>query len=74
MCDWDRGVRLPLVVQGLERTLARQQELTGERADPGWWRDQLGAAQDLLTRCFACAPTVDQRGAAPPRFRGRSTG
>jgi hypothetical protein len=60
MWDWDRGIRLPLVVQGLERALARQQEQTGERADPGWWRDQLGAAQDLLTRYFAWAPAVDQ--------------
>jgi hypothetical protein len=60
MWDWDRGVRLPLVVQGLERALARQQEQSGERADPRWGQDQLDAAQGLLTRYFAWAPTVDQ--------------
>ncbi len=60
MWDWDRGVRLPLVAQGLERALARQQEQSGEHADPRWWRGQLGVAQSLLTRYFAWAPSVNQ--------------
>jgi hypothetical protein len=33
MWDWDRAVRLPLVVQGLERALARQRKRGRDHAD-----------------------------------------
>ncbi len=33
MWDWDRGVRLPLVRQGLDRAMARQQERCGDSAE-----------------------------------------
>jgi len=60
MWDWDRGVTLPLVVQGLERALARQRERCGDAADAGSWREQLEAGRGLLARYFEWAPTVDQ--------------
>jgi hypothetical protein len=59
MWDWDRGVRLPLVIQGLERAMARQRERCGD-ADPGPWQEQLEAGRGLLARYFQWAPTVDR--------------
>ncbi len=60
MWDWDRGVRLPLVVQGFERAMARQRELCGGDADPRPWQEQLEAGRGLLARYFEFAPTVDR--------------
>jgi hypothetical protein len=60
MWDWDRGVRLPLVIQGFERAMARQRERSGDDADPRPWRQQLEAGRGLLARYFEWAPTVDR--------------
>jgi hypothetical protein len=60
MWDWDRGVRLPLVIRGLERALARQLQRCGEAADAGRWHEQLEAGRGLLARYFEWAPTVDR--------------
>jgi len=60
MWDWDRGVRLPLVIQGLERALARQRERCGDAADAGRWHEPLEAGRELLARYFEWAPTVDR--------------
>jgi hypothetical protein len=60
MWDWDRGVRLPLVVQELERALARQRQRCGGDADVGGWPEQLEAGRALLTRYFQWAPGVDR--------------
>ena len=60
MWDWDRGVRLPLVVQELERALARQGQRCGHGVDAGGWREQLEESRDLLARYFEWAPAVDR--------------
>jgi hypothetical protein len=60
MWDWDRGVRLPLVVQGLERAVTKQREQCGHGGDASRWREQLDEGQRLLARYFGWAPTVDQ--------------
>jgi hypothetical protein len=60
MWDWDRAVRLPLVVQGLERALARQRERGRDDTGAGRWGEALDAGRDLLTRFFAWAPGVDR--------------
>jgi hypothetical protein len=60
MWDWDRGVRLPLVTQGLERAMARQRERCGGGADTRSWQQQLGAGRDLLARYFEWAPAMDR--------------
>ena len=60
MWDWDRAVRLPLVVQGLERALARQRERGRDDPDAGCWDEALDAGRDLLARFFAWAPGVDR--------------
>jgi hypothetical protein len=60
MWDWDRGVRLPLVVQGLERAVAKQREQCGDGADAGQWRADLDEGQRLLARYLEWAPAVDQ--------------
>jgi hypothetical protein len=60
MWDWEAGVRLPLVVQGLERALARQRERCGDHADAVWWQEQPDAGRDLLARYLAWAPAVDR--------------
>jgi hypothetical protein len=60
MWDWDRGVRLPLVIQGFERAMARQREPHGGRADPRAWREQLDAGRGLLARYFEWAPAMDR--------------
>jgi hypothetical protein len=60
MWDWDRGVTLPLVVQGLERVLARQRARCGDGADAGRWQEQFDQGRSLLARYFAWAPAVDQ--------------
>jgi len=60
MWDWDRRVRLPLVVQGLERALARQRERRGAGPDDRRWSEALEAGRDLLARYAEWAPTVDR--------------
>jgi len=61
MWDWDRGVRLPLAVQGLDRALDRQRQRYGRNgAEARRWQEQLDAGRDLLQRYFAWAPTVDR--------------
>lgn len=60
MWDWDRGVRLPLVVQGLERALDQQRERCGEGPAAHDWAAQLEAGRDLLDRYMAWAPGVDR--------------
>jgi hypothetical protein len=60
MWDWDRGVRLPLVTQGLERALAQQREQRGDDADAGRWHEQLETGRGLMSRYFEWAPTVDR--------------
>src|SRR5580704_10379317 len=58
MWDWDRGVRLPLVVQELERALARQRQHGEHQADG--WQEALDEGKALLNRYFAWAPGVDR--------------
>jgi hypothetical protein len=61
MWDWDRGVRLPLVAQELERALARQrQQGKGEGTTPDAWQEALAEGKALLDRYFAWAPRVDR--------------
>ena len=52
MWDWQRSVVLPLVLQGLARSLGRQP--AAEAADP------LAAGEALLRRYFEWAPQVDR--------------
>jgi hypothetical protein len=62
MWDWDRGVRLPLVGQELERALARQRQRAGAShdADAGGWQQASEEGTALLTRYIAWAPTADR--------------
>jgi hypothetical protein len=61
MWDWDRGVRLPLVVKELERALVRQREGQSEGKDGAeGWTEALEASKSLLDRYFAWAPGVDR--------------
>jgi hypothetical protein len=59
MWDWDRGVRLPLVIQELERALDRQRQRGGGQAGPHW-QQALEAGRALLASYFAWAPGVDR--------------
>jgi hypothetical protein len=58
MWDWDRGVRLPLVGQELERALTRQRQ----RADAGngGWQEPLDQGKALLARYIQWAPQADR--------------
>ncbi len=56
MWDWDRRVRLPLVLQELDRAIARQRGA----AKSGGWQQQLDAGRALLDRYFDWAPGVDR--------------
>ena len=65
MWDWDRGVRLPLVVQELERALDRQRQRGGRHSDladpPGApWQQALEVGRALLASYFAWAPATDR--------------
>ncbi len=60
MWDWDRGVRLPLVRQELERALGRQRGQGGQAAGEGTWQPQLEAGRALLARYLDWAPGVDR--------------
>jgi hypothetical protein len=63
MWDWDRGVRLPLVGQELDRALNRQRQRAG--AEPGGideqaWHDALDQGHALLARYLNWAPGTDR--------------
>jgi hypothetical protein len=70
MWDWDRGVRLPLVGQELERGLARQRwqagadtaasNDAGDDADAEAWPEALDQGQALLARYLEWAPKADR--------------
>jgi hypothetical protein len=60
MWDWDRGVRLPLVGQELERALTRQRQRCGDEAGSAVWQEALEEGRALLERYLAWAPTVDR--------------
>lgn len=59
MWDWDRSVTLPLVIQGFDRAMDRQREMSWTAPDAGAWQEQRDAGRRLLTRYFAWAPDVD---------------
>jgi hypothetical protein len=56
MWDWDRGVRLPLVGQELERALRRQRP----GADPGQWQQARDEGKALLARYADWALRADR--------------
>jgi hypothetical protein len=58
MWDWDRRVRLPLVVQELDRAVHRQRGRGGANAEQ--WRDVLDEGRSLLDRYVRWAPTADR--------------
>jgi hypothetical protein len=60
MWDWDRGVRLPLVAQELERALTRQRQRAGDDTVAAAWPQALDAGRALLDRYLAWAPTADR--------------
>jgi hypothetical protein len=80
MWDWDRGVRLPLVAQELERALARQRQRGGGDAGAAVWQEALDegravqAGRDaepiLLARYRKRPAQVSQEG----RLGGRAWG
>jgi hypothetical protein len=70
MWDWDRGVRLPLVGQELERGLARQRRQAGadtaasndagDDAEARAWPEALDQGHALLARYLEWAPKADR--------------
>ncbi len=60
MWDWDRGVRLPLVAQELERALTRQRERSGGEAGAAAWQEALEAGRALLDRYTGWAAAADR--------------
>jgi hypothetical protein len=60
MWDWDRGVRLPLVAQELERALTRQRQRSPDDAASGAWQEALDQGRALLDRYVAWAPGADR--------------
>ena len=60
MWDWDRGVRLPLVGQELERALTRQRQGCGDEAGSAVWQEALEAGRALLDRYTEWAATADR--------------
>src|SRR5579859_4689460 len=59
MWDWDRGIRLPLVSQELDRALDRQR--AGARTDtPDAWPQARDRGQALLARYLDWAPGTDR--------------
>jgi hypothetical protein len=60
MWDWDRGVRLPLVAQELERALTRQREHSGDAAESAVWQRARTAGRALLDRYTEWAVTADR--------------
>jgi hypothetical protein len=59
MWDWDRGITLPLVRQGLDRELHRQRERAAAGLPESAWAQPLAAGHELLERYFAWAPGAD---------------
>lgn len=65
MWDWDSAIVLPLVVQGLDKSLTHQRAALTSRNPPSdsddvEWRALLDRGHVLLDRYFAWAPTVDR--------------
>jgi len=62
MWDWDRGVRLPLVGQELERALTRQRQRAGASGDAraDVWQQASGEGKALLARYVEWAPIADR--------------
>lgn len=62
MWDWDRGVRLRLVGQELDRALARQRQRAGasDDANAGAWQRASEDGKGLLARYTEWAPTADR--------------
>jgi len=60
MWDWDRGVRLPLVGQELERALARQRPGGSDDAHADAWQQASEEGKALLARYIEWAPTADR--------------
>ena len=60
MWDWDRGVRLPLVGQELERALTRQRQHASEDKDDQPWQQALDQGQALLAAYMNWAPGADR--------------
>ena len=60
MWDWDRGVRLPLVAQELERALTRQRERSGGAAGSAVWQEALESGRAVLDRYTEWAATADR--------------
>jgi hypothetical protein len=68
MWDWDRGVRLPLIGQELERALARQRQRAdaeagndaGNDADAEAWPEALDQGHALLARYLEWTPGADR--------------
>jgi hypothetical protein len=59
MWDWDRGIRLPLVGQELDRALSRQRQKAGD-ADDRAWQETLDQGKILLARYLEWAPRADR--------------
>ncbi|MBO0820346.1 MAG: hypothetical protein J2P26_05795 [Nocardiopsaceae bacterium] len=59
MWDWDRSVRLPLVIQGFERAMAGQRERCGASRDEEPWPRELESGRRLLNRYAEWARAVD---------------
>jgi hypothetical protein len=59
MWDWDRGITLPLVRQGLDRDLHQQRERAAAGLAGSAWAQPLAAGHELLERYFAWAPGAD---------------
>jgi hypothetical protein len=59
MWDWDRGVRLPLVGQELDRALTRQRQKAGD-ADDRAWQETLDQGKALLARYLNWASKADR--------------
>jgi hypothetical protein len=67
MWDWDRGVRLPLVGQELERALERQRRRAdaaagagADASDDADWQEALDQGKALLARYLEWAPRADR--------------
>ncbi len=59
MWDWDRGVRLPLVGQELDRALTRQRQKAGD-ADDRTWQETLDQGKALLAHYIGWAARADR--------------
>jgi hypothetical protein len=60
MWDWDRGITLPLVRQGLDRNLHQQRERVAAELADADWTQPLVVGHELLDRYFTWAPGPDR--------------